>query len=274
MQVYGQTLFERILSGLMSGLGWALIVLAVVSAFLDGVFGTHGFIGGLLVAGSFITGFVLVLGSSGLRQNRAAMELAYGLLFVLSLVWLVHGLWDLTPGAIITGIALLIAFGVLAYVRNLALQARFQPQFMSLRQFETMIAIADTMIHGDGDEVIPAEQVALNADRALGQIEPRIAHDMRLVLFLVEWVLPLRIARPFPFSALGSTDRRRLVEKVIGSHGMFRDVARFLKLFACIGYYSDPSVMRSVGYVPFEERERSEVDQTPKQYIDPHLEVR
>jgi hypothetical protein len=268
MEVYGLTLFERILSGLMTGLGWLLIVLAVVTAVFSGTFGTAGFAGGMLVAATFITGAVLILGSSGIRQNRAAMELAYGLLIVIGVGWVVRGAWDLTVPALIFGVALVATFLLLAYVRNLALQARFNPRFMSLRQFETMVAIADAMIHGDGKEVLSPIQVAVNVDHALGRTEAPMAQDIRLILFVVEWLLPLRIARPFPFSAIGSNDRRRVVEKVIASKGLFRDVARFLKLLACIGYYSDEAAMRDVGFVPFEERARSEVDQRPLEFID------
>ena len=112
---------------------------------------------------------------------------------------------------------------------------------------------------------------ALNVDRALGLLETPLKKDIQLVLFIVEWVLPLRILRPFPFSALGTHDRRRVVEKVVGARGLFRDVARFLKLLSCIGYYSSPVAMRSVGFVPFEERARSEVDQRPLVFVEPEF---
>jgi hypothetical protein len=61
-----------------------------------------------------------------------------------------------------------------------------------------------------------------------------------------------------------------VVEKVIGAGGLFRDVARSLKVLACAGYYGSPAGMRSIGYVPYEERERSKVqDQTPLHHPDP-----
>ena len=268
----GVTLKERLLSDLMAALGWLLMLLAVATAILHGVFETDGFAGGLLVAGTFITGIVLVLGSSGLRQNRSAMELAYGLLAVLALGWVVRGVIDFVPAALVLGLVLGASFGGLVYLRMQALRARYDPRFLSLRQFETMVAIADAMIEGGDAEVMDALDVALNVDRALGLLETPLLKDIRLVLFIVEWALPLRIARPFPFSALGTHDRRRVVEKVVGARGLFRDVARFLKLLSCIGYYSSPAAMRAAGYIPFEERARSRgVDQTPIQFIDPFL---
>ena len=43
--------------------------------------------------------------------------------------------------------------------------------------------------------------------------------DLKFVLLLTEWALPLLVFRPFPFSVLGSNDRRRAVEKVIDAKG-------------------------------------------------------
>jgi hypothetical protein len=272
MQAYGLTLMERFLADLMTALGWLLMLFAVVAAVLSDPFGTARFAGGLLVALSFVSGAVLILGSSGIRQNRAAMEMAYGLLLACALGWLLRGVIGFTPAALGAGIVLGLVFGLLAYVRMLAIQARFHPSFLSLRQFETMIAIADTMIQAEGEEALSSIQVALNVDKALGLLDTPLKREIKLVMFIVEWLLPLRILRPFPFSALGTNERRRAVEKVIAARGLFRDVARFLKLLSCIGYYGTPQGMASVGYVPFEERERSlGADQIPLRFIEPLL---
>jgi hypothetical protein len=91
-------------------------------------------------------------------------------------------------------------------------------------------------------------------------------------MVLVEWVLPLVIARPMPFSTLGSHSRRRAVEKVIGADGPFRDIARTLKVLSCVGYYGNPATMRALGYRPFDERERAAgVSQAPIRHPDPFL---
>ena len=88
--------------------------------------------------------------------------------------------------------------------------------------------------------------------------------DLKLVLVITEWALPLLVFRPFPFSVLGSNDRRRAVEKVINAKGPFRDVARSLKIMSCVGYYGDQRGIAQVGFVHFELRRRSQgVDQTP-----------
>ncbi len=74
---------------------------------------------------------------------------------------------------------------------------------------------------------------------------------------------------------LGSTQRRRVIDRVIGRQGpggAFRDVARTLKMLTCAGYYGSAEGMAQVGYVPFEQRPRSSgVDQRPLVHPDPFL---
>jgi hypothetical protein len=113
-------------------------------------------------------------------------------------------------------------------------------------------------------------QVAIEIDHLLDELDTPLRKDIQRVMLLVEWLLPLTIGRPIPFSDLGSNERRRVVGKVIGAKGIFRDVARTLKMLACIGYYGNPAAMAQVGYVPFEERQRSQgVEQTPLEFVDP-----
>jgi hypothetical protein len=271
MRLYGLTLFERFLSDYLTLLGWALVALAIAATAAQGFFDAGGFTGGLLVAASFLGGLLLILGSSGIRQNRSAMDLAYGVLIVVTAAWLVTGAWSLTLPSLVAGLVLVVALGLAVYLRILAVEARFRPRELSLRQFETLVAIADTLIEGEGDEVMQPIEVAINIDAALARIEAPLKSEIKTVLVIVEWLLPLRILRPFPFSSLGSNDRRRAVDVVVGSTWVFRDVARFLKLLAILGYYSTDAARRSVGYIPFEERDRGKADQTPGAYPEPVL---
>ena len=75
--------------------------------------------------------------------------------------------------------------------------------------------------------------------------------------------------RPLPVSVLGTHARRQAIARVTEKRWIFRDVARALKMLACLGYYGDPKGMASVGYVPFDDRERSHVDQAPKEHPEP-----
>jgi hypothetical protein len=160
--------------------------------------------------------------------------------------------------------------------RRLSIQARFKPRFFSLRQFETMIQVADTMIDTDGQNALHPIEVAIRADHFLASFDAKVQQEIKSTLVIVEWLLPLLVlGRPFPFSSLGSHERRRAVEKVIGAKGLFRDVARFLKLLACAGYYGTPEGMAQVGYIPFEERQRAQgVSQAPAHYPDPALTLK
>jgi hypothetical protein len=229
------------------------------------------FFGGVVVAATLIAGLVLILASSGIRQNHAALDLGYLLFILAALGWLVNGLLPVKFPVLLTGVVMLLLFGLMVYLRRLAIQARFKPRFFSLRQFETMIQIADTMIDTDGQNVLHPIEVAIRADHFLASFDALVQQDIKRTLILVEWLLPLLVlGRPFTFSTLGTHERRRAVEKVIGARGLFRDVARFLKLLSCAGYYGSPEGMLQVGYIPFEERERSRgVDQNPQHYPDP-----
>ncbi|GEM_PF-2790790 len=270
MKVYGLNVIELFLTDFLLVLGWLLVLLAIAAAIFSGPLLAPGFFGGLIAACTALTGVMLWLGSSGLRQNRAAVEAGYFFFAVSGAAWLASGFVKFKIGALIVGAVMIALFGLMIFLRRQAVKARFKPRFFSLRQFETMIQIADTMIEADGQAEIHPVDVAIRVDHLLAQIDSSSRQDIKTVLILVEWLLPLLIGRPFPFSDLGSHARRRVVEKVIGAKGIFRDVARTLKMLACAGYYGQLEAMAQVGYMPFAGRHRSHrVDQTPKHYADP-----
>ncbi len=270
MRVYGLTLPELFLEDFLTVVGWILIALAILSRILAGGFGVNSFSGGLVIGCTALTGLVLLLASSGIRQNHAALDLGHLLLGLTALGWLATGVVLSKIPSLVAGIVLLACLGLGVHLRRMGIQARFKPRFFSLRQFETMIQIADTMIDTDGNNALHPIEVAIRADHFLARFDAVVKEDIKRTLNIVEWVLPLVIGRPVPFSALGSHERRRAVEKVIGARGIFRDVARFLKLLSCAGYYGSPEGMEQVGYLPFDMRERSRgVSQGLRHYPDP-----
>jgi len=285
MRVYGLNVIELFLTGFLTAVAWLLFLFALVIGLLAviSLFGpsglaprafiSSGLVGGMLVAGTGLTGAVLGIAASGIRQNRAALDLGFALFALMGFAWIIGGLYSNRAGELVAGVVILLLFSLALFLRKQATQARFKPRFFRLREFETMIQIADTMIDADGKEVIHPIDVAIRVDHLLDDVDSPHREDIRRVLFLVEWVLPLLIFRPFPFSALGSNERRTVVEKVIGAKGLFRDVARVLKMLACVGYYGSEEGMAQVGYVPYEDRERSHVDQTPKHYPDPFVKL-
>ncbi len=269
MRVYGLNVVEQVLDDALVAVGALLAAFAIVALILDGAFGASGTAGGLLLATTATAGLLLALGGSGIRQNAGASFLGYELLAVAALGWIVCAFITGAAGAAIAAAVLVLVFALLVALRRRALRLRFRPRFLSLRNFETMIAVADTMIDGDGREAVHPIEVAVTVDHLLARVESPMRKDLKLVLVITEWALPLLVWRPFPFSVLGSNDRRRAVEKVINAKGPFRDVARSLKIMACVGYYGDQRGIAQVGFVHYPFRERSHVDQTPLVHEDP-----
>jgi len=270
MKLYGLNVVERLLDDVLVAVGLLLPAFSVVALILDGAFGASGTAGGLLLAATALAGVLLALGGSGIRQNAGASFLGYELLAVAAIGWIVCALITGAVGAAIAAAVLVLTFALLVALRRRALRLRFRPRFLSLRNFDTMIAVADTMIDGDGREAVHPIEVAVTVDHLLARVESPMRKDLKLVLVITEWALPLLVWRPFPFSVLGTNDRRRAVEKVINAKGPFRDVARSLKIMACVGYYGDQRGIAQVGFVHYGLRRRSQgVDQRPLPHPDP-----
>jgi hypothetical protein len=268
--MYGLNVVERVLDDVLVLVGALLAGFAIVAGILGGTFGATGTAGGLLLAATALSGLLLALGGSGIRQNAGASFVGYELLAVSGLGWLACAIVAANVGAAIAAAVLIACFALLVALRRRALRARFKPRYLSLRNFDTMVAVADAMIDGDGREAVTPIEVAVTVDHLLARVESPMRKDLKLVLVLTEWALPLLVLRPFPFSVLGSNERRRAVEKVINAKGPFRDVARALKILSCVGYYGDQRGIAQVGFVPFDRRRRAQgVSQAPLHHEDP-----
>jgi len=271
MKVYGLNVVERVLDDVLVATGALLGAFAIVAGILDAAFGARGTAGGLLLAATAIAGVLLALGGAGIRQNAGASFVGFELLAISALGWILCAILTGAVGAWVAGAALAATFAALVALRRRALRARFKPRFLTLRNFDTMVAVADTMIEADGREVVHPIEAAVTVDHLLARIRTPMRDELKLVLIITEWALPLLVLRPFPFSVLGSNDRRRAVEKVINAKGPFRDVARSLKILACVGYYGDQRGIAQVGFVHYPLRPRSHVDQTPLVHEDPFM---
>src|SRR4051812_20760687 len=82
--------------------------------------------------------------------------------------------------------------------------------FFSARQRRTVEAFADVFIEGAVEALSPA-QIADNIDAQLLRIRSKRAGSLRLVLFGVEYLLPLASLRLKPFSRLDAPARRKLI---------------------------------------------------------------
>jgi hypothetical protein len=270
MRVYGLNIFERILVDVMTAVSWLLMLFSIAVIIFPGVFFEKSIFGTLLIVFTFLCGIVLGIAGSGIRQNRSALAFGSLLLLLIAIGWLVNGFMPFKIAPLITTLVMLFCLLVIRLLRRRALTARFNPRFFTLRQFETMIQVADTMMDGDGQEIMGPIEIAIRADHMMAKIDSPVTKNIKLVMTLVEWLLPILIFRPFPFSTLGSNERRRVVQKVIGAKGIFRDVARSLKMLTCSGYYGSPKGMAQVGYIPYDDRERAQgIDQSPLVYADP-----
>ncbi|MDX1530803.1 MAG: FAD-dependent oxidoreductase [Rhodothermales bacterium] len=129
--------------------------------------------------------------------------------------------------------------------------------FFSDRERRTVEALAEVYIEGE-DVLLTPREIAAAIDRHLGRVRSNRTQSLRLILLVVEHVLP-RLAWPpswRPFSRMPVDARRRLVERCLANprrRGPWRDLARVRTLFA-LGYYSDERVQRRIGFVPVRER--------------------
>lgn len=270
MRVYGLNLFERVLTGLLAWTSWLLILYAAAVVIWPDVFFSHLVWGTVLIVCTFFTAVLNGMAGSGIRQNRTALSSSAFMTLLLSIGWIINGILSTKWGSIVAGGVIFILFLMARMLKRRAIKTRFNPRFFSLRQFETMVQVADAMIDGDGKEVLHPIEVAIRSDHMMAKIDSHVTGNIKMVMFLVEWFLPLFIFRPFPFTTLGSHARRRAIEKVIGSRGIFRDVARSLKMLTSGSYFGDPKGMAQVGYVPFDDRHRAQgKDQSPIGYPDP-----
>lgn len=133
-------------------------------------------------------------------------------------------------------------------------------RFFSKREFRTLEKYAEVAIEGE-DEVLTAREVAVNIDRHLDSIQSSRKTSIKLILFLIEFVLPWLAFRP-RFSWMGYAARKRFLDRFVARQWrghLLRDLARTRVLFLA-GYYGDPRVYESIHFVPAEDRPKYQPD--------------
>ena len=234
MKVYGLNVFEWFLVDTVTTLGWALLALGICTAALPRAFAFGPVERAIFATAAVGVAFTLHLAGAGIRQNRAALDLSCLLLAALGSGWTVRAIWNGSTLGISLGAILVAAFAVVMFFRKEAIRARFKPRFLSLRQFETMVQVADAMIEPSGPAQFSPIDIAIRVDHLLAQKDSPVRKDIRRGLVMVEWALPWLVFRPIPFSDLGSFERRLAVAKVTGAQGLFRGVASTLKTLSSI----------------------------------------
>jgi hypothetical protein len=129
------------------------------------------------------------------------------------------------------------------------------PHFFLKKQFETLVFVAEVMTPADG-RMMSLSDIAARADALLSNTRPLSGLGIRRALTLLEFILPIIILRPLPFSWLSLDSRRKLLERIIASHGQLRSRARILETITAFSYYTDVNVRRGVAYVECEQRPR------------------
>lgn len=133
---------------------------------------------------------------------------------------------------------------------------------LSPQERRTVESFADAFI--EGPTVIDPGEVAANIDAHLDRVGSKRTKSLRLILFVIEHVLPRWSLWPFrkPFSELTREARKALITKHLQnakSTGLLRDLSRIRTLFA-LGYYGDSRTHPSTNYIPVDQRARYQPD--------------
>jgi len=158
--------------------------------------------------------------------------------------------------------------------------ARYGLKYLSIQQFQTLEAMAEVCISGDTDQYklrITPLQVATNVDTYLSSFEATNKWVMKLVLTAME-IYPLLSLNPLlslmqPAARLDFLKQRFITElafqNVPNWYGQIVQAAiRMTKQICFMGYYSDPAVYESIGYVRFSNR--PDIDARKREFPGSH----
>ena len=157
------------------------------------------------------------------------------------------------------GIALAL---VLLY--HVAWRGRLHPRFLAPLEYRALIAVAEVVLRGR-NEAISARAIAANVDGYIAGIRAHRRWVYHLALVALQ-LHPVLYGKP-PLSELDDETRldhlkthfyRDVVSRLIPDfvRQYVQAMIRIAKQLTYIGYYNDRRTYASVGYVPFEERER------------------
>jgi choline dehydrogenase-like flavoprotein len=155
---------------------------------------------------------------------------------------------------------------ILIVLYRKAQKARYDLQYFSPFQFRSLIALADVVIEGEKEHMTP-RQVALNVDRYMSSFSARTKWVSKLALISIE-LYPLVFLKP-PASYMRPEDRKAFLQRHFYQKVSLRLAPPFIRMLVqamirmgkqlCfMGYYNDPRVHPSIGYIPFSERSDSE----------------
>jgi choline dehydrogenase-like flavoprotein len=240
--------------------------------FLEG-FAFHGFV--LLANHSFPQGALILLLLSmavgDIRRFSVLIRLLIGFAAI-GVIWsVISWIRDVAPdegempfwGRTIVYAVLLVGLWLLF---GAAGRGRYGLKYLSVRQFQTLEALAEVCIAGNSRadvlEILPTE-VAMNVDGYLHKFAARSKWIMKVVLTAMEFYPMLSLHAPL--SQMLPDDRLNFLKKrflIASTYRMLPDwyvqltqaAIRMSKQLCFMGYYSDKRVHKSIGYTPFADR--------------------
>jgi choline dehydrogenase-like flavoprotein len=242
----------------------------VTPAFLQSVSeNTYAVLSGNSVLQGFLVVLLLALAIGDVRRFGPLIRLFKWILAV-AIIWTaiqwIRGkeaidgtshLWELATYTIV--------FVILWLLFRAAGIARYNLKYLSIQQFQTLQAMAEVCISGDTDmdklQIQPIK-VATNVDIYLSSFEATNKWVMKLVLTAME-LYPLLSFNPLlslmqPAARLDFLKKRFIgleFQNVPNWYGEIVQAAiRMTKQICFMGYYSDPGVYESIGYVRFSKR--------------------
>lgn len=147
-----------------------------------------------------------------------------------------------------------------------AQKARYNLQYFTPMQFRALVALADVLIESD-EKRISAKETALSVDRYMHAFKATNKWVTKLALLSLE-LYPLVFLKP-PTSYMRPDARKAFLERHFYQDVSLRFAPPFLRMLVqamirmgkqlCyMGYYNDPRVHPSIGYVPFSQRTDSD----------------
>ena len=144
-----------------------------------------------------------------------------------------------------------------------AWRARLQNRYFQPVEYRTLVSLAEIMLVGSEERLTP-EQIAANVDQALARMRAPRRLIFRLGMIAIHY-WPLASLYP-PLPDLDPVLRAEFVAKrfyrSVGRtrrwhwlSGVYQQFTRLAHQLSALGYYSDARVHRSIGYVPFSQRD-------------------
>jgi choline dehydrogenase-like flavoprotein len=177
--------------------------------------------------------------------------------------------WEPRLTDVLAALALLdVALGALLLVMvRAAWKAREEIQFFAPLQQRGLLAVAETLLAAPSGEVeqVPPRRIAANVEAYVRGVRAHRTWVYRAALMALE-LRPLLRAWP-PLSQIEPQERRRFLERRFlkpppwprFAKNLTQIVIRIGQQLVFASYYNDRAAWRSIGYVPFSEREHDPV---------------